>query len=94
MAKRIYIILGIILIAALVYFILNPGDLAVKPLVWIVTLLYASFVGCLHGLLAHTLTPKQKGSLMFYPLIMGILFGVLSFIYIFIVLPLIVPGFM
>ena len=94
MAKRIYTILGILALAVMIYFIINPGEMAVKPVVWVVTLLYAIMIGCIHGILAHSLNVKQKGSLIFYPVIMGTLFAVLAFIYIFFVLPRIIPGFM
>ena len=94
MAKRIYTIIGVIALAIMIYFIINPQTINSRTLLWIVTLLYAVIVGCIHGTLAHSLTIKQKGNLIFYPVIMGILFSILVFIYIFIILPFIVPDFM
>ena len=94
MAKRIYIIVGIIAFAVMLYFIINSQQMLVRTLVWVVTLLYAVVVGCIHGALSHTLTSKQKGSLMFYPVLMGVLFAVLIFIYLYVVLPQLIPGFM
>lgn len=94
MAKRIYTILGVIVLIIMIYFIINPQTISTRPLVWIVTILYAVVVGCIHGVLAHSLSVKQKGNLIFYPVAMGILFSVFAFIYIYVVLPLIIPGFM
>jgi hypothetical protein len=94
MAKRIYTIVGAIALIIMIYFIINPQTIASKPLVWIVTILYAAVIACIHGVLAHSLSVKQKGNLIFYPVVMGILFGIFAFIYIFVVLPLIIPSFM
>lgn len=94
MAKRIYIIAGVIALFLVLYFILNPQDIAWKQLLWIVTLLYAIVVGAIHGILAHSLTSKQKGNLIFYPLAMGGLFTLLVYIYIYVVLPQVIPGFL
>ncbi len=94
MAKRIYTILGMIALVIMIYFIINPQSIASRPLVWIVTILYAVVVGCIHGVLAHSLNVKQKGNLIFYPVSMGILFSVFAFIYIYVVLPLLIPNFM
>jgi hypothetical protein len=94
MAKRIYIILGLIALATILYLIISPEGIQLKTLVWIVTIVYAVFVGCVHGIITHSLTAKQKGSLMFYPVLMGALFGLLAYIYIYVVMPIIIPGFM
>jgi len=94
MAKKIYSILGFVALAIMIYLVSNPQRLSHRSLIWITTILYAVAVGCIHGIVAHSLNAKQKGSLMLYPVFMGILFGVLAFIYIFIILPLVIPGFM
>jgi hypothetical protein len=46
-------------------------------------------VASIHGILAHSLQPNIKGNLIFYPVLMGILFGVLSAIYFLFIMPLI-----
>ncbi|MBK7289351.1 MAG: hypothetical protein KBF82_08225 [Chitinophagaceae bacterium] len=94
MAKKIYSIIAVITIIIIIYLILNPQTFASRPLLWVVTILYTFLVGAIHGILGHSLSSKQKGNLIFYPLLMGILFSVLVFIYLYVVLPLIVPGFM
>jgi hypothetical protein len=94
MARRIYIFVGLIALAIMIFFILNPRQMSVRSLVWVVTLLFAVVVGCMHGAISHSLTSKQKGNLMFYPVIMGMLFAILVFIYLYLVLPQVIPGFM
>ncbi|HNR17963.1 MAG TPA: hypothetical protein PKG90_14950 [Chitinophagaceae bacterium] len=94
MAKRIYTIVGAVALMIMIYFIITPQTIASRPLVLIVTILYAIVIACIHGVLAHSLSVKQKGNLIFYPVFMGILFGIFSFIYIYVLLPLILPNFM
>jgi hypothetical protein len=94
MAKKIYIILGAIALIFMIYLIINPQSIASKTIVWYVSVLYAVVIGCIHGILGHSLSAKQKGNLVLYPVAMGALFGVLAFIYLFVVLPLILPGYM
>jgi len=94
MAKRIYTIIGLIALAIMLYFIFNPNIISAKSLLWVVSFLYAVIVGCIHATIAHSLTIKQKGNLIVYPVLMGILFGILAFIFIFVILPVSVPGYM
>jgi hypothetical protein len=94
MLKRIYTLTGAIALIIMIYFIVNPKTIASSSLVWLVTILYAMVIACIHGVLAHSLSTQQKGNLIFYPVLMGILFGIFAFIYIYVVLPLIIPGFM
>jgi hypothetical protein len=94
MAKRIYTIIGLIALAIMIYFIVNPNTFNSKTTLWVVSVLYSVIVGCLFATIEHSLTIKQKGNLIIYPVVMGILFGILVFIYIYFILPVIVPGFM
>jgi hypothetical protein len=93
MPKRIYTIVGAVALMIMIYFIINPRTIASRPLIWIVTILYAVVIACIHGVLAHSLSVKQKGNLIFYPVFMGLLFGIFAFIYIYVLLPLIIPSF-
>ena len=77
-----------------ILFTWNPGWVAVSTAVWIVTIAYTLLVACIHGVVAHSLTSQQKGNLIIYPVFMGILFGVLVFIYLFLLLPAVNPDFM
>jgi len=92
MAKKIYTIVGLISLIMLLYFSIYPPAITSKALVWIVTILYATVIACIHGILAHSLSVKQKGNLIIYPLFMGFLFAIFAFLYIYVLLPLIIPG--
>ena len=45
-------------------------------------------------LLAHSVSARQKDSLVVYPLLMGMLFTALLLVYIYLVMPFVLPGFM
>lgn len=92
MAKRIYYIAGLVALAFLI-FLLVGRPATVSTLVWMVTLTYAVMIGSVHGIVSHSLAARQKGSLSIYPVFMGAIFAVLAFIYFYLVLPLVIPGY-
>jgi hypothetical protein len=47
-----------------------------------------------HGVLAHSVKSSLKGNLIFYPVLMGVIFSVIAFLYIFFIMRLFCPGFM
>lgn len=94
MAKRIYSIVAIIAIIIIISLILSPQLISISTKFWIVSIVYALFVGSIHGLLAHSVSAKQKDSLVVYPLLMGMLFTALLLVYIYLVMPFVLPGFM
>lgn len=94
MSNRIFLLTGLLSIALMIYFIINPQLFSVKTLVWVVTILYSVLIGCIQGYLSHSLSARQKGSIIIFPVLMGALFAVMAFIYIFLILPLMVPGFL
>lgn len=61
--------------------------------VWMISLVYLVIMGSVHGLVAHSLTARQKRSQVVYPVAMGALYAVLAYVYMYLVLPQIVPGF-
>ena len=48
----------------------------------------------IHGLIAHSLRPATKGSLITYPLLMWVLWAVLFLVFVFALLPLYCPDFL
>lgn len=52
------------------------------------------FAGGVHGLIAHMWRPSAKGGMLVYPIIMGMVFVLLLLLHIFVVLPLVCPGFL
>ncbi len=83
MERRIYWILLIISsIVGLGLFIFkeNVNPSLILGLLLVVAL---TFSASIHGIIAHTINPNLKGGLIFYPLLMGVIFSVLLFIFIF-----------
>ena len=55
---------------------------------WSLSVLFLLLVTSIHGIIAHSLNPQQKGNFIFYPVLMGVLFGILAAIYFFLIMPL------
>lgn len=94
MTKRIYTIIAVIALGIIIYFLVNPHSIAPGTVFWIVSLSYAVLVGSVHGVIGHSLSSKQKGSMILYPVIMGISFSVFIFIFIYSVIPAVISGYM
>ncbi|MBD0850192.1 hypothetical protein [Maribacter arenosus] len=47
-----------------------------------------------HGIIAHSLNPKAKGGILLYPLLMGVLWAFLFFLFVFFILPIFCPDFL
>jgi hypothetical protein len=89
MANRLYLFLGLFSLTALILVLLNRDKILFEALMWIVSILFMLIVAAIHGVLAHSIRPAAKGNLIFYPIMMGILFGILSAIYFFFIMPMI-----
>lgn len=88
MARRIYWLTAIVSTIVLAIFLINHKLFLTNTVIWATGFLYFIIVGCVHGILAHSLKVYQKGSLLFYPILMGMLFAVLVGIYFYAILPL------
>ncbi len=88
MINRIYQLIGILSLVSLIVVISYRDKILMEGLLWIVSVLFLLLVVSIHGMIAHTLRPAQKGSLIFYPILMGILFGIIAAVYFFIIMPL------
>jgi hypothetical protein len=91
MLKKLYVILGLSSLVTVLYLLLQTRS-AIQS-VWAVSLAYAVLVGSIHGLIAHTFPFARKSWNMFYPVLMGILFGVMMALFIYLVLPNFVPPY-
>lgn len=89
MVNKVYRMIGIISILSLIVVIIFRNKILFEGLMWIVSVLFMLLVASIHGIIAHTVRPSQKGSLIFYPILMGILFGIITAIYFFVIMPLI-----
>jgi hypothetical protein len=89
MLNRLYQIIGGIAGISLVLVLINRDKILTEALMWITSILFLVLVAAVHGMLAHSLKPKQKSSLIFYPVLMGILYGLMAAVYFFLLMPFI-----
>ena len=93
MAKRIYSILIGISIALGVYLYMTKDTNSTTFILVISGLTFFMFSMGIHGFLAHSLKPSEKGNLIVYPILMGALWAILFGIFLFLILPLLCPNF-
>lgn len=94
MARRIYSII-IAIALGLGFYLFTIRDTHSKAyLITISAIIFILFSMGIHGLLAHSLKPKVKGDIIIYPLLMGVLWGVLFFLFVFVFLPILCPDFL
>jgi cytochrome bd-type quinol oxidase subunit 2 len=93
MAKRTYFLTGLLALLIMIYLIWSHPHINHTAFVWMITLIYVAVLGSVHGAVAHSLSARQKRSQVVYPVFMGALYAVLAYVYLYIVLPLIIPGF-
>lgn len=63
-------------------------------LIIISAMIFTLFSVGIHGLIAHSLNPVAKGGILAYPLLMGVLWAVLFFLFVFFVVPMFCPDFL
>lgn len=94
MARRIYGILIAISLGMGIYLYAVKETHSDKFLIVISGLIFTLLSVGIHGLIAHSLNPKNKGGIILYPLLMGVLWAVLFLLFVFFVLPLFCPDFL
>ncbi|MBD0778441.1 hypothetical protein HPE56_11605 [Maribacter sp. ANRC-HE7] len=94
MAKKIYSILLLVSLG-LGYYLYSVRE-SLSNVILIVTsgVLFTLLSMGIHGLIAHSLNPNVKGGIILYPILMGILWAFLFFLFVFFVLPIFCPDFM
>ncbi|QXP58306.1 hypothetical protein [Olleya sp. HaHaR_3_96] len=93
MARRIYRIL-IVISLALGYHLFTIKNTHTKTYVVIISSLIFMLLSIgIHGLIAHSLKPDVKGDIILYPILMGALWAVLFFLFVFFILPVYCPDF-
>jgi len=93
MERRIYRIL-IVVSLALGFFLFNIKEshsVLFKAIA--LGIIFFLFSGGIHGLLAHSVTPKLKNYTIVYPLLMGLVWMFLLIILMFFVIPFFCPNF-
>ena len=89
MLKKLYQIIGGIAGMSLIVVLIYKDKILTEGLLWITSILFLILVIAIHGKLAHSLKPKQKSSLIFYPVVMGILYGLMAAVYFLLLMPFI-----
>ena len=93
MARRIYLIIMIISLALGIYLYTTKDSHTTLLLVSVSSLFFFLFSIGIHGLLAHSIKPSDKGTYIVYPILMGALWAVLFGVFLFLILPLFCPDF-
>ncbi|MDV7139815.1 hypothetical protein R3X28_13055 [Maribacter sp. TH_r10] len=94
MFKRVYSIL-IIVALGLGFYLYGIRETQTNVFLIISSGLIFTFLSMgIHGLIAHSLNPKVKGGIILYPLLMGVLWAFLFFLFVFFILPIFCPDFM
>lgn len=93
MARRIYQILLVISIVLGFYLYTIKESHSKTFLITVSSLIFLFLSMGIHGLIAHSLKPNVKGALIAYPILMGILWSVLFFMFVFFILPIFCPEF-
>ena len=94
MARRVYGIL-IVIALGLGFYIYTLRELHSNVLMIITSgLIFTVLSMGVHGIIAHSLNPKAKGGILLYPLLMGVLWAFLFFLFVFFILPIFCPDFL
>lgn len=93
MARRIYriVIVISILIGVYLFMIKETYSSTFVVLTSSFTFMLLSFG--IHGLIAHSLSPKLTENKIAYPLLMGLLWGILLLLFVFFIIPALCPDF-
>ncbi|WP_339840069.1 hypothetical protein [uncultured Maribacter sp.] len=94
MARRVYSIL-IAIALGLGFYLFSIKETHSKVFLIVTSAMIFTFLSMgIHGLIAHSLNPKAKGGILLYPLLMGVLWAVLFFLFVFLILPMFCPDFL
>ncbi|TLP81769.1 hypothetical protein [Maribacter sp. ACAM166] len=94
MARRIYSIVIAVALGLGFYLYTIKDTHSDTFLIIISGLIFTLLSVGIHGLIAHSLHPKVKGGILTYPLLMGVLWAVLFFLFVFFVIPMFCPDFL
>jgi hypothetical protein len=93
MARRIYRIIIAVSIVLGIYLLMTRVTHSNTFLISIACFVFILFSIGVHGLIAHSLNPKLIENTVFYPLLMGLLWGVLLLLFVFFMIPSLCPDF-
>lgn len=88
---------GILILAVLIgiyFYGIAPENFDPQFLLYFSLVPFLLFAAGIHGLIAHLYRPSKKSHMLVFPIAMGAVFVVLLLIHIFVVLPIVCPGFL
>tara|TARA_R110000765_G_scaffold71846_2_gene139446 strand:- start:343 stop:636 length:294 start_codon:yes stop_codon:yes gene_type:complete len=94
MSRRIFRIVIVIAIALGIFLFVGKESYSKNFLIIVSSLDFLLLSLGIHGLIAHSLSPKSKGELITFPLLMWVLWAVLFLVFVFFVLPIFCPDFL
>lgn len=88
MSRRIFRIVIVIAIAIGIYFFVAKESFSEKFLIIASSIDFLLLSLGIHGLIAHSLSPKSKGNLITFPLLMWALWAILFLLFVFFIIPI------
>jgi archaellum biogenesis protein FlaJ (TadC family) len=93
MARKIFSILIAVALGLVVFLYMVKETQSKVILITISSFIFLLISTGIHGLVAHSVNPKLKDSLLIYPLLMGLIWVILLLLFVFLVIPIMCPGF-
>lgn len=94
MARRIFSIIIAIALGLGFYLNFTKEDHSKSFLIVTAGIIFTLLSIGVQGLIAHSLDSKAKGHIILYPLLMGVLWAVMFFLFVFLVMPMFCPDFL
>ena len=93
MARRIFRIVIVLSILLGIYIFITKDTHTNVFLITSSSIFFMLFSFGIHGLIAHSLRPKLTENNFAYPLLMGVLWGILLLLFVFFIIPALCPDF-
>lgn len=94
MARRIYALLTLLSMVLGVSVYMIKESQSKNFLLIITSFVFLLFSAGIHGILAHSFKPDLKGYFIGYPIVMGFIWALLFFLFVFFILPIFCPDFL
>ncbi|MEM5565082.1 hypothetical protein WNY78_08195 [Psychroserpens sp. AS72] len=94
MSRRLFRIVILVAIAIGIYLFISKESFSKSYLIVISSIDFLILSFGIHGLIAHSLSPKSKGELITFPLLMWVLWAILFLVFVFFIIPIYCPDFL
>ncbi len=94
-ARKIYwAVMFLAVLIGLYFYVLAPEQFSRDFLLFFAVVPFGLFTTGFHGQIAHLLSAEIKERMIVYPILMGIIWSILFLLHVFLVMPLVCPGFL